>query len=55
LIIDNATTPQISLKNRLFSDINVLHGSVATFAGYGGIFNNSFTANLLENQPAKEV
>ena len=38
--------------NRLFS--GAIQGSVATYARNGEIFNNGFTANLLENQPVKE-
>ena len=39
---------------RLFSNINVSLGSVATIMRRSGIFNNCFTANLLENLSAKE-
>ena len=34
-----------------FADINVSHGSVATYARCGGIFNIHLTANLLRNLP----
>jgi len=37
------------IVNRLFSDINVSQGSVATYARCGRIFNNHFTTNLLKN------
>jgi len=33
----------------LFSVINVSQGSVAASARFGGIFENHFTANLLDN------
>jgi len=36
-----------------FADINVLQGSVATYARCGGIFNIHLTANLLRNLPGK--
>ena len=36
-----------------FADINVLQGSVATYARCSGIFNIHLTANLLGNLPAK--
>ena len=39
--------------NRLFSDINVSQGSVATYARSGGIVNNHFTANLPRYLPVK--
>jgi len=38
----------ISLINKLFSDINISQGSVATHLGCGGIFNDSCIANFLE-------
>jgi len=41
--------------NHLFSDINVSQGSVATYARCVGILNNRFTANLLQNLPAKKT
>jgi len=44
----------IIIVNRLFSDINVSQGSVATYARYGVIFNNLFTAKLPENQTVTE-
>jgi len=34
----------------LFSDINVSHSSASTYARCGGIFNNHFTENLLQNK-----
>jgi len=37
----------------LFSDINVSQGSVATYARYGGIPNDNFGANLLQNISVK--
>jgi len=37
----------------LFSDVNVLQGSVATYAKNDGIFNNMFTANLSRNLTVK--
>jgi len=43
------------IVDRLFSDINVSQSSVAIYARYGGIFNNDFIANLLGNQPIKEL
>jgi len=36
-----------------FADINVLQGSVATYARCSEIFNIHLTANLLGNLPAK--
>jgi len=41
------------IVNRLFSDINVLLGSVATRMSCGGIFNNYFTASVQENLSVK--
>jgi len=38
----------ISLINKLFSDINISQGSVATRLRCGGIFNESCIANFLE-------
>jgi len=38
----------------LFCDIDVSQGSVATYARYGGMFDNHFAAILQENQPVKE-
>jgi len=40
---------------KLFSDINVSQGSVATFVWCGGIFNADCIANLLTSQPVKEL
>ena len=37
-----------------FSDINVLQGSVATYARSGRISNKDFTANLPENQTVNQ-
>ena len=39
----------------LFSDINISQGSVATLVRCGGIFNTNIIANLLTNQPVKEL
>jgi len=39
-----AATLSLFIVNRLFSDINVLQGSVATCVRCGGILNNNFTA-----------
>ena len=36
-----------------FADINVSHGSVATYARCGGIFNIHLTTNLGRNLPVK--
>ena len=36
-----------------FADINVSQGSVATYAGCGGMFNIRVTANLQRNLPVK--
>jgi len=44
----------LSSMMRLFSDIGVLQCSVAPSTRFGEIFNNHFTANLLQNQPEKE-
>jgi len=38
-----------------FADINISQGSVATYAGYGGIFNVFLTANLPRNLPVKKI
>ena len=38
----------ISLINKLFSDINISQGSVATHLRCGGIFNECCIANFLE-------
>ena len=46
-----ATLPcDLSLMARS-ADINVLQGTVATYARYGGIFNIHLTANLPGNLP----
>jgi len=37
-----------------FSDVIVSQDSVATYARCGGILNNHFTANLLQNRAVKE-
>ena len=37
-----------------FADINVLQGSVATYARSGGIFDIRLTANLRRNLPVKK-
>jgi len=37
-----------------FSYIYILQGSVATQLMYGGLFNNHFIANCLQNVPVKE-
>ena len=44
------------MVNRLFSDINVLEGSVATYANSCGIVSkfNRFTTNLPKNLPVKK-
>jgi len=48
-----ATLPcNLSLTAR-FADMNVSHGSIATSAKYGGIFNIHLTANLPRNLPVK--
>ena len=39
------------IVNGLFTDINVLLGSVATFARCGGFLNNRLTTNLPRNLP----
>ena len=44
----------IACDCRLFSDIIVSLGSVATHMRCGGILNNYLNANLLENQRVKE-
>ena len=38
-----------------FADINVLQGSVTTYAKCGGIFNIHLTANLPGNLPVKKI
>jgi len=55
VVIRNATTTLQFIINRLISDINVSQGNVATYAGSGGIFDNHFAANLLQNLPVKEL
>ena len=44
-----------SAQNTLFYDINISQGSVATHLRWGGIFNNCFIANFLENVTVKEL
>ena len=44
----------ISLINKLFSDINISQGSVATRLRCGGIFNEYFIANFLQIITVKE-
>ena len=44
----------ISLINKLFSDINISQGSVATHLRCGGIFNESCIAHFLEIITVKE-
>jgi len=39
----------------LFSEINVSQGGVATYASFGGIFNDQFTANFSRNLPVKKL
>ena len=43
------------IVNRLFSDISVSQGGVATYARCGEIFNNHFTANLPKNLSVKNM
>jgi len=43
-----------SLVNKLFSDINISQGSVATRLRCGGIFNECCIANFLEIITVKE-
>jgi len=38
-----------------FSCIYILQGSVATQLKYGGIFNNHFIANCLQNASVKKI
>jgi len=45
----------ISLINKLFSDINISQGSVATRLRSGGIFNEFCIANFLEIITVKEL
>jgi len=49
-----ATLPCI-IVNRLFPNINVSQGCVATYASSGGIFNNHFSANLPGNLLVKKL
>ena len=42
------------IVNRLFSDINVLQGSVTTYARCGGIFDSHVAAHLRSNLPVKK-
>ena len=41
----------VSLINKLFSDINISQGSVATHLRCCGIFNECCVANILEIRP----
>ena len=41
------------IVSRLFYDINVSQGSVATYARSGGIYNNQIAVNLPRNLPVK--
>jgi len=41
------------IVNRLFSDINVSQGSMATNAMCGGIFGSRFAADFVDNLPVK--
>jgi len=45
----------ISLINKLFSDINISQGNVATRLRCGGIFNECCIANFLEIITVKEI
>ena len=47
-------TYSVSHNNRLFSDCNVLRGSVATYARSGWTFNNQFTAKMPWNLTMKK-
>jgi len=38
-----------------FADINVSQGSVAKYAGCGGIFDTHLSANLPGNFPVKKI
>jgi len=49
-----ATLPYNLTLMACFADINVSQGSVATYAGCGGIFNIHLTANLIRNLPVKK-
>jgi len=44
-----------SAQNMLFYDINISQGSVATRLRWGGIFNDCFIANFLENATVNEL
>jgi len=50
-----ATLPCNLLLISCFGDINVLQGSVATYARCSGTFNIHLTANLPTNLPVKSV
>ena len=39
----------------MFSDISVSQGSVATYAGNGGIFNDRLTANFFEVSSSEKI
>jgi len=41
-------------RTRSFYDVNISQGSVATRLRWGGIFNDCFIANFLENVTMKE-
>jgi len=43
------------LEHGDFLNTGISQGRVATHLGYGGIFNNHFTANLPMNLPVKEM
>jgi len=51
----NEMMGSISLINKLFSDINISQGSVATRLRCGGIFNERCIANFLEIKTVKEL
>ena len=50
----NEMMRSISLINKLFSDINISQGSVATRLRCGGIFNERCIANFLDIITVKE-
>jgi len=52
---DSSLITTLAWERRLFSNIGVLHGNVATRTSCDGIFNNSVIANLLENLAVKKV
>ena len=60
MVIDTIVPCNLSLITslvgdcRLFSDINVSQGSVATHMMCGGIFNKYFASNFLENLIVKK-